>query len=321
LPYSHISTDPKVAPMQENRWSSDTTVTRPRYGTGSALLEPAEPTSRGSTRRFAPYTGTETDRDALASMALAALQSAAQAPSVLDVDAASLRLPDADERPEAQPEPPWTPPVLIVTEEDEADLDVELVDDDSGELLPRRVSATTSRRLWFGGAVAFVLVALLGGGLWTMMREPEDAAVATDAQVTAASVADPALLPDTGLAGSADQSAEVPIANVEGKLSLTEATLHDELAGDAAPAATSFRVGAQVSLWLDLAYASQGESDVVGTVWFRDGSEIGRHEQPLVDGPLQHRQPAPALDVPGAHRVDITFNEEVIASVEFEVTP
>lgn len=36
-------------------------------------------------RRFAPYTGTETDRDAIASIALAALQPVPQPPSVLDV--------------------------------------------------------------------------------------------------------------------------------------------------------------------------------------------------------------------------------------------
>lgn len=313
--------------MQEEKpWSYEQdgdrrggTVTRPRHRAESSLLDPAS-SSRPSVRRFAPYPGTESDRDALAATALAALQQVAQAPSVLDVDAASLRLSLAARQPVAEPEPEWTPPVLPAIEGD-GTLDADSADDqDEGELAPSAGPALSTRRNWFACVVATGLAALLGGGLFTTISEQGGDGVATgDTRTSVASVADPALLPEAGLAET-DESAAPPIANVEGRLTLTEASLHDRPAGDQAPAATSFPVGAEVDMWLDLAYAGQGEVDRLCVVWYRGDAEFGREERPLADGPLRTRVPAPALIMSGSYRADVTLNDEVIASVPFDVT-
>jgi hypothetical protein len=280
----------------------------------TAVLEvPVRPRAR----RFAPYPATDFgDRDAMAATALAALQAPMQAPSVLDVDATSLRTRSRARR-EAPAEPQWTPPVLPVEEPAPALPDsgaIELAD------LDRRPRSRPRHRAFACMATAG-LVGLLGGGLFFTLTELQDGGVeaAAPAVASVAAVPDPALKPADGLA----ESGEGPsgsVALVEGVLDVTVASLHEGTDGQAAPPSVTFPAGRQVSLWLEFEYAGRSTEDRLGAVWYRDGQEIGRSDFGLTTGEQRTSIVAPALPEAGPHRVDLVLNTEVIASVPFDVT-
>lgn len=317
--------------MTEQRWRYDDrertrlerrrgALTLPsRQGSDSRVIDLRDGVKRPVGRRFAPYRVPQSDRDALAATALAANQSVTQAPSVLDVDATSLRLPRSRRRRKAEPEPQWTPPVLAV-EEAVADREVdplEDVDDVGG--LRHRPRVRSPRARWLAAAAAVGLVGLLAGGIGGMLREREDPAVDPQAvPVSPEEVADPALLPEDGLAEDADQDG-APVASVEGKLALTEATLHDGLAGPEAPPATSFTTSSQVTLNLGYASWEPEADDRLGVIWFSGDTEVGRSDVELTDGTASTSVTAPPLPQAGPHRADVTLNDEVIASLPFEV--
>lgn len=266
-------------------------------------------------RRFAPYLIPESDRDALAAVALAAYQTSTQTPSVLDVDAAQLRASRARPRRDEPVEPQWTPPVLAV-EEPVTTLAVRSEGDFDAE---RRKPRVSPRGRWLAGAAAVGLVALLGGGIGSMLREREDQAVAPQtASVVPGAVADPALLPDEGLGAGGTTSGQPPVASVEGKLTLSEATLHDRLVGASAPASTVFPAGAEIILYLGYASWQPEPDDRLGVIWLREGAEVGRGDVELIDGSASNFIAAPPLE-PGPYRADVTLNDEVVASVPFEV--
>jgi hypothetical protein len=293
------------------------TTVRPTFDT--ALLDPREvrqPEARQAPRRFVPYV-TESDRDALAATALAAYQAVAQAPSVLDVDASSLRLVRSRmRRQEAEPEV-WTPPALPV-DEPIAALGSGLGETDA----PRRPRSNTLRN-WSIGIVTVGLVALLGGGLAIMTAERDEAAVgASEGEVAPADVPDPALQPEAGVAvaDAGALTAMAPMASIEGRLTLSAAALYDGAAPDA-PVATSFLTGAPVVLRLAYAYGEAEPGDALRVVWYRDNTEFARNDLPLTpDGEEHPELPAPVLDQPGPHRADVTLNDEVVHSIRFDVT-
>lgn len=323
--------------MQEQRWRYERRERLSREGGNAALTLPSRdtsdtalidlrdaptrlrdtPTRTPASRRFAPYLTPESDRDALASVALAAYQTSSQAPSVLDVDTTSLRVPRSRPRIQEPVEPPWTPPALAVEEPVGA---LALRPDDDLDATRRR-PRVSKRGKWVASAAALGLVALLGGGMGSMLREPEGQGVAPlAANVVPAEVADPALLPEDGLADAGAGPGQTPVASVEGKLALSEATLHDRLAGPSAPAATSFPTTAEVILWLGYASWEPEADDRLGVIWFREGTEVGRSDVELSDGAARTLIAAPALQ-PGPHHADVTLNDEVVASVSFEIIP
>lgn len=313
--------------MPEQRWSyehrssvlqdlrrdqADTAVLRLDQMDTAVLRAPVRP----GARRFVPYPGTDfDDRDAMAAMALAALQAPMQAPSVLDVDATSLRTRTRARR--QQPaEPQWTPPVLPAVEEPGAELSsggaLEVAD------LDRRPRTRPRRRLLAGAATAG-LVGLLGGGLFFTLTELQDDGVEAVAP-TVAAVPDPALKPADGLAESSGVG-ESSWALVEGVLEVTEATLRESVDGAAGEPAGSFTTGQQVSLWLEFEYAGRSAEDRLGAVWYRDGQEIARSDFGLTTGGQRTSIAAPPLTEPGPYRADVVLNDEVIGAVRFDVAP
>jgi hypothetical protein len=312
--------------MPEQRWRPEGGDRTPREGGRAALTLPPRrrpelidlrDAPARAPRRFAPYHVPETDRDALVASALAAHQTASQAPSVLDVDAASLRLKTPRARPEPEPQPEWTPPVLVVDEPPAAAMTPAEVLDDDGL---RRRSRVSTRGRWLAAVAAVGLLALLGGGIGIMLMERDDQSVdPSAAAVPADEVADPALLPEDGLAEAT--GAQAPLASVEGKLTLTDATLHDRLAGGSAPPSTSFGTAAEVILYLSYAAFEPEEGDRLGVIWYLDATEVGRSDVALRDGTASTFVAAPPLDQPGAHRADVTLNDQVVASIPFGITP
>ncbi len=316
--------------MTEQRWRYDErdrsrpasrrgSLTLPRPSSSeSALIDLRDPPARPAGRRFAPYQVPETDRDALAATALAAYQAVGQAPSVLDVDATSLRLPRARLRRDTEPQQEWTPPVLAV---DEAAADPATDPLEDFDRSRRRLRVRSARVKWMAGAAAIALAGLLGGGIWSMLTERQDQAVdPLAAPVAPEEVADPALLPEDGLAEEGSESGEAPVASVEGKLALTDATLHDRLAGASAPPSTSFTTTSEIILYLGYAAWEPEADDRLGIIWFQGDTEVGRSDIELSDGTVRTFVTAPPLGQAGPHHADVALNDEVIASLPFDVT-
>jgi hypothetical protein len=297
----------------------------PRGGTAVDLRPANEPSRRDprdlrqappSARRATAARGVEvSERDAICATALAAFQSSAQAPSVLDVDAVSLRPSRLKLRQERPAEAQWTPPPLLVEESFPLEASSSGSEAEQRHLRVRH----RPRRNLVVGFVAVGLSSLLGGGLFFTLTEREDAALgAVAAQANVAVVPDPELLPADGL-GDVDgvTPAEAHLAHVEGVFDLTEATFRE---GEGSVASTTFPAGRQVSLWLEFEYVQRDEADQLSVVWFNEATELARSDQALSAGPQRSAFLAPALDLPGAYRAEVLLNDQLLTTLPFEVT-
>lgn len=304
---------------------------RPRGGTTVRLRPPSDTVidlrdaggtrprakTKSPGRRFAPYPG-ESDRDAIVATALAFQQSVPQAPSVLDVDAAALRMatPAACK---PQVEACWTPPALPVDTAIVALADRQLEADLDDFEAP---AGARARRTWLLAGAAAGLVVLLGGGLSTLLFERDDVVAAASASMPIGEVADPALLPDDGLGTNqrgVDEPVE-PLARVEGKLTLEDGRLLTWPAAPDAPSAQSFALGTDVILRLNAAYHSDDAGDVIAVVWFRGDQELRREELLLADD-MERVSYGPSLDQPGPYRAELVLNDQIVVETfEFEVT-
>jgi hypothetical protein len=298
------------------------TAVRPRPRSDTTVIDLRDGTKPkpASGRRFAPYPG-ESQRDAIVATALAFHQSVPQAPSVLDIDAAALRMPASGPVCKPGPEPCWTPPALpaLPVETATAALSAGPADDIDLEDL-HRPATLGLRRSWLIGAAAAGLVALLGGGLTTLLFERDEMAVGAAASMALTDdVADPALAPEDGIETNDQADSGAPLASVEGRLTLDDAAVFTWPAAVEATPGTSFAVDTQVVLRLNAAYSAEAGDDTFWVVWFRGDQELRRDELLLADV-MQRVSYAPALDQPGQYRADVVLNDQIVWSVPFEAT-
>lgn len=311
--------------MLEKRWSYEGGTAVDTRDSDTTRLDVRELVRRAGGRRPGARGVELSERDVICATALAAHQSSAQAPSVLDVDATSLRIPRVKVSSETSTEPKWTPPVLLPVDEPlspEASIAATVKADLRDQL--RRDRRAPRRRL-LAGVLALGLTGLLGGGLFFTLTELGDAGLAADAApVAAAAVPDPALLPADGLEGPAPPAApvaeEAVLPHVEGVLDITGATFREDLAGEPGEPATSFVSGKTIALWLDFEYMERDSDDALGVAWFRDTTELGRSEFDLTAGPQSTSVPGPVLDQPGAYRAEVLLNGQVLTTLPVDVT-
>jgi len=307
----------------ERRWNHEGGTAVDTRDSDTTRLDVRELVRKAGGRRPAARGVELSERDVICATALAANQSSAQAPSVLDVDATSLRMPRVKAPRESPQEPQWTPPVLLQVDEPlalEASTSAAAKADLRDQL--RRDRREPRRRL-VSGVLALGLTGLLGGGLFFTFTERGDAGLAADAApVAAAAVPDPALLPADGLKGPAAPTAEQAeqAVNVEGVLDITGATFHADLAGQQGEPASSFAIGSTIAMRLDYEYVERESGDALGVAWFRDTTELGRSKFDLTAGPQSTAVPGPVLDQPGAYRAEVLLNDEVLTTVSFDVT-
>lgn len=309
--------------MLERRWSYEGGTAVDTRDSDTTRLDVRELVRKAGGRRAAARGVELSERDVICATALAAHQSSAQAPSVLDVDATSLRMPRVKVPRDLPEEPQWTPPVLLAVDEPlalEASTSAAAKADLRDQL--RRDRREPRRRL-IAGVLALGLTGLLGGGLYFTFTERGDAGLAADAApVAAAAVPDPALLPADGLEGPvppAAPDAEEAVV-VEGVIDITGTTLAEDLAGEPGAPATSFPTGKTIAMWLDFESVERDAADALGVAWFRDTTELTRSEFPLTPGPQSTSVPGPVLDQPGAYRAEVLLNGQVLTTVPFDVT-
>lgn len=310
--------------MLEKRWSYEGGTAVDTRDSDTTRLDVRELVRKAGGRRPGGRGVELSERDVICATALAAHQSSAQAPSVLDVDATSLRLTRVKVPRESPAEPQWTPPVLLPVDEPlalEASTSAAAAKADLRDQLRR--DRRGPRRRALAGALALGLTGLLAGGLFFTLTERGDAGLVADAApvVAAAAVPDPALLPADGLEGPAAPAAEEAVlAHVEGVLDITGATFREDLAGTPGEPATSFAAGKTIAMQLDFEYVERDAGDALGVAWFRDTSELERSEFGLTAGPQSTSVPGPVLDQPGAYRAEVLLNDEVLTTVPFDVT-
>lgn len=341
--------------MLEKRWSFEggTPVLRemPRTRSPIDLIEPQEvhppddtvrldggyppsyaPPVRRSAR-FEPQADAEFEvRDAFAATALASLQSSDDDGSVLDVNGAELSRQVAVLPQPMVAEEVWTPPALSTPLPPPLAPDPVIQDfSPAAEPLPeigRRQRAEARRNYGpavIGMGVVGVLV-LLAGGLYFTFTEREAAAPVAPERAVPPAAGEAA--PDADAEAAADAGAEAApaaasgeqLANVEGVLQLTDATLREVSNGHSGDPATSFASGQNVSLWLAFDYTSREAADDLGVIWFKGDQELTRSSFGLTSEVQMTAMAAPALEEPGSYRADISLNDEVIHSVSFEVT-
>lgn len=307
--------------MLERRWSYEGgTAVDTRDADSTTRLDVRELVRKAGGRRAGARGVELSERDVICATALAAHQSSAQAPSVLDVDAKSLRSAKVKVPHDAPAEAPWTPPVLAVDEPLALEASTSAIA--KAELRDQvRRDRRAPRRRVLAGVLSLGLTGLLGGGLYFTFTERGDAGLAADAvPVAAAAVPDPALLPADGLEGPAAPAAEqASAATVEGVLDITGATIREDLAGQPGDPATSFATGTTIGMWLDFEYVAHESGDKLGVAWFRDTTELTRSDFDLSAGPQSRSLPGPVLDQPGTYRAEVWLNDEVLTLVPFDV--
>lgn len=339
--------------MLEQRWSYDAakSVVReaPRFHTAIDLIEPDEMARPDDTVRLdiGGYRSSFTSRrrptgshgagdaefgvrDAFAATALAAQQSTGGDASVLDVDGVELTRSVA-----VLPRPPvaeeaWTPPTLTTPPPAPAPVIDEFPTE--SEPLPeigRRQRPQPRRSLTpilTGVGVLGVLVLLVGGLYYTMIEggsapvaRSVDASEETDpSEATAAAEGEVAA--DAGAAAAPAPAGTEQLANVEGVLQLTDATLREDNGGQPGEPATTFTAGQKVSLWLAFDYTSREATDNLGVVWLKEDQELTRSSFGLTSEVQMTAMAAPALEEPGTYHAEISLNDQIIHTVSFDVT-